>query len=133
MSPSSTPSQSDVPPRHRTSLWLLVGGPATWAVHFLASYATAAVWCARHARLPPTTDLRLLLWGYTAVALLVIALFGWRGLRQHRWGAADLPHDADSAGDRHRFLGFATLLLCGLSFVAVLYSALAIALVGSCR
>ena len=76
---------------------------------------------------------RVALIAYTVVALAVIVAVGWRSWRQHQWGDAELPHDAASAGDRHRFLGFATLLLCGLGFVAVVYSALAIGLIGTCR
>ena len=120
-------------PERRASLWQLVAGPATWAVHFLLCYITAAIWCEKAARLAPSIGVRTALWSYTALALALIAWFGWRSLGQHRWGAEPLPHDAASDGDRHRFLGFATLLLCGLSFVAVLYSAMAIAFVGSCR
>ena len=115
------------------SLWMMIVSPLVWSAHFLLCYITAAIWCAKDARLPPSIELRMVLWSYTAIALALIVAFGWRALRQHAWGAAELPHDAPSAGDRHRFLGFATLLLCGLSFVAVVYSAMAIALVGSCR
>ena len=131
--PRATSCEDHVLPERRASLWRLVAGPATWALHFLLCYVTAAVWCAKHARLPPSLELRGMLWAYTAAAVLAIALFGWRGLRHHRWGSERLPHDDPTAGDRHRFLGFASLLLCGLSLVAVLYTALAIALVGSCR
>ena len=129
----ATSAEDRVLPEHRASLWTLVAGPATWALHFLLCYVTAAVWCEKHARLPPSLDLRIALWSMTVVALAVIAAFGWRAWRHHRWGRETLPHDAASAGDRHRFLGFATLLLCGLGFVAVLYSAMAIVFVGSCR
>lgn len=130
--PRRTSREDRVLPEHRASLWKLVAGPTTWALHFLASYVTGAVWCAKAAWPADTGKLHALLWGYTAVALVVIALFGWGALRQHLWGNASPPHDDASAGDRHRFLGFATLLLCGLSLVAVLYSAMAIALVGGC-
>jgi hypothetical protein len=102
-------------------------------LHFLLCYVTAAIWCAKAARLAPSIGVRTALWSYTAIALAMIALFGWRGLRQHRWGSGSLPHDDATAGDRHRFLGFADFLLCCLAFVAVLYSAMAIAFVGSCR
>ena len=131
--PRATSPEDRVLPERSASLWWLVAGPATWALHFLACYATAAIWCAKHARRPPSVDLRLALWLYTGVALLSIGWFGWRALRHHRWGAEPLPHDAASAGDRHRFLGFAGLLLCGLGFIAVVYTAMAIAFVGSCR
>jgi len=121
-------------PESRASLWMLTAGPATWAVHFLLSYVTAAIWCAKAARVAaPLGTARVALIAYTVVALAVIVAVGWRSWRQHQWGDAELPHDAASAGDRHRFLGFATLLLCGLGFVAVVYSALAIGLIGTCR
>lgn len=126
------PAGDSVLPEHRASLWKLAAGPATWAMHFLAGYVTAAIWCAKAKWPADTGRLHALLWAYTVVALVVIALFGWRALRQHLWGDAQLPHDEASAGDRHRFLGFATFLLCGLSLVAVLYSAMAIAIVGGC-
>jgi hypothetical protein len=128
-----TSDEDRVLPERGASLWRLVAGPAIWAAHFLLSYVTVAIWCAKASRFAPPGNVRTVLWIYTALALSAIVLFGWRGLRQHRWGSARLPHDAASAGDRHRFLGFASFLLCGLAFVAVLYSALAIALVGSCR
>lgn len=119
-------------PEARASLVKLVAGPMTWAMHFLAAYATAAIWCAKSSRPADTGALHALLWAYTLVALVVIAGFGLGGLRQHFWGSATLPHDGASAGDRHRFLGFATFLLCCLSFVAVLYAAMAIVIVGGC-
>lgn len=115
------------------SPWTLVAGPATWALHFLACYVLAAVWCAKMSRVATLGEARVALWVLTAVALAVIAGFGWRGWRVHRRGRASLPHDAPHADDRSRFLGFAALLLCGLSAVAVLYSALAIAIIGDCR
>lgn len=126
--------EDTVLPESRASLWLLTAGPATWAVHFLLSYVTAAIWCARAATVAaPLGTARVALVVYTVAALAVIVVVGWRSWRQHQWGDAELPHDAASAGDRHRFLGFATLLLCGLGFVAVVYSALAIGLIGTCR
>lgn len=121
-------------PESRSSLWMLTAGPATWAVHFLLSYVTAAIWCAKAATVAaPLGTARIALAAYTVVALVAIAGFAWRSWRQHQWGDAELPHDAASAGDRHRFLGFATLLLCGLSFVAVVYVALAMSVIGTCR
>lgn len=118
----------------RASVWMLTTGPTVWALHFLTCYITAAVWCAKAASpAAPLDDVRVVLGAVTVVALLLIAWFGWRGLRQHRFGIATLPHDAPSAGDRHRFLGFATMLLCGLSFVAVLYSTFVILIIGDCR
>lgn len=132
-------TERDVPVRerlreNRDSVWMLTTGPTIWVVHFLVCYITASVWCAKAASPDASLDgVRMALGVVTVVALLLITWFGWRGLRKHRFGTATLPHDAPTAGDRHRFLGFATLLLCGLSFVAVLYSAFVIAIIGDCR
>jgi hypothetical protein len=70
---------------------------------------------------------------YTAAALLVIGIVGWIGYRRHSYGSADLPHDDDTPEDRHRFLGYSTLLLSGLSAVATLYAALVAVFIGSCH
>ena len=121
-------------PESRASLWGLTAGPAIWAAHFLLSYITASVWCAKAATVAaPLGSARIAMAAYTGIALVAIAGFGWHAWRRHRWGEAELPHDDASAGDRHRFLGFATLLLCGLSFVAVGYMAIAMSVIGTCR
>jgi hypothetical protein len=114
-------------------LWMLAASPATWALHFMACYLTAAIWCAKVGR-TATTQLPLstaIAW-YTAIALLVIALIAVRGWRRHRLGEAQPPHDDDTPEDRHRFLGFATFLLSALSAIAVCYSALAAVFLRSC-
>ena len=125
-----------VPPKplDKGSLWLLTIAPTIWAAHLLLSYITAAVWCARFAG--PDAGLggvrRAVTW-YTAAALVGIAVVGWEGIRRHRYGTEATTHDLDSPEDRHRFLGFATLLLAGLSAVAVLYAALAATYFETCR
>jgi hypothetical protein len=145
-----------VPPRplDKGSLWLLTIAPTIWAAHLLLSYITAAVWCARFAG--PGAALggvqAAIAW-YTAVALIGIAVVGWEGFRRHSYpdpeqspeagagpsttlragGTEATTHDLDSPEDRHRFLGFATLLLAGLSAVAVLYAALAATFFDTCR
>ncbi len=70
---------------------------------------------------------------YSAIALAGIALIGYEGFRRHRHGTEATTHDLDTPGDRHRFLGFATLLLSGLSAVGVLYAALAATYFTTCR
>jgi hypothetical protein len=116
------------------SLLLLAASPAIWAAHFLLSYITAAVWCAK--MVGPGGSLtggRVAIAIYTVLALGGIGGIGWCALRRHRYGTATVPHDYDSPEDRHRFLGFAALLLSGLSAVAVLYAALAAVFIGSCH
>ena len=126
----------------RDSLWLLTVAPTVWAAHLLLSYVTAAIWCAKFA--DPKGSLngipQAVAW-YTAVALVAIAIVGWEGWRRHRYpstalgtsGTETTTHDLDSREDRHRFLGFATLLLSGLSGVGVLYAAMAATFFDTCR
>lgn len=119
------------PPTHEThetnqSLMMLTVGPLIWAVHFLASYLTAAIWCAKAVpRSGSLTSVRIAIAVYTVVALAGIAATAWYGYRRHTYGKATVPHDFDTPEDRHRFLGFATLLLAGLSAVATGFVALA--------
>jgi hypothetical protein len=126
----------------RGSLWLLTVAPTIWAAHLLLCYVTAAVWCAKFA--PPAGSLdgvRTAIAWYTAGALVGIAIVGWEGFRRHSYPSSTLgaggteatTHDLDTPDDRHRFLGFATLLLSGLSAVAVLYAALAATFFETCR
>jgi hypothetical protein len=117
----------------RQSLWLLTAGPSIWAVHFLLSYATASIWCAKV--VGPGGSLatvRVAIAVYSALALVGIAAVGWIGYRRYRFGEGHVPHDADTPEDRHRFLGFSTLLLSALSAVAVLYATLIALFFGKC-
>jgi hypothetical protein len=121
------------PPESGESLWMLTAAPLAWAMHLLLCYITAAVWCAKAAGPDGASGVvGTAIVGYTAIALAVIAFVGWQGFRRHRHGTEATTHDLDTPGDRHRFLGFATLLLAGLSAVAVLYAALASAFFEGC-
>jgi hypothetical protein len=116
------------------SLLIVTASPAVWAAHFLVCYVTAAVWCAKQSTaLAPLAGVRTAIVVYTAAALLAIVAIGWFGYRAHRFGGEEVPHDADSAEDRHRFIGFATLLLSGLSGLAVVYVALVPVFVRTCQ
>jgi hypothetical protein len=114
-------------------LWFLIVGPSIWCVHFLISYVAAAVVCAK---LPSASfgGLRLFLLTLTGVALVGIAAAGIRGLKHHLSGVDEpLPHEDPTSGDRQRFLGYATLLLAGLSAIGTLFVALPLVFFESCR
>lgn len=116
------------------SLWWLVVSPTIWAVHFLASYITVAVWCAKVAgRDGELGAARAAVVVYTAVAIAGVCANGWYAWRRHKFGTATVPHDFDTPGDRHRFLGFASVLLSGLSLVGIIYAAMPVVFIGSCR
>jgi hypothetical protein len=116
-----------------TSLWWLSAPAAIWALHFLLSYATAAVWCAKHAGPSGAAGgAQLAIGAYTLIALAAVTAVGVRGARHHRHGGSPPPHDADTREDRHRFLGYAEALLAGLAAIAIVYEVAAVLLVGSC-
>jgi hypothetical protein len=121
-------------PENNESLWILTLAPGIWAAHFLFSYLSASIWCARLAG--PDASLatvRAAIAAYTIVALVGIVVIGRVGYRRHGHGFETRPHDLDSPRDRHRFLGFATLLLAGLSGVATIFVALPAFFIESCR
>lgn len=125
----------DAPHERRESLWILTFGPLIWSMHLLLSYLTAAIYCAKFWQpgQDPRAAIQLSVGLYTAIGLVGIGIILVRGYRQHRFGEpASIPHQDPTAADRHRFLGFATMLLSGLSFVATVYTALAAALVAEC-
>lgn len=130
----TSPDVPRAPAPGKDSLWLLTVAPATWAAHFMLCYLTAAIWCAKLAG--PGGSLggvRNAIGWYTAVALAAIAIVGWAGFRRHRHGTETTTHDLDTPADRHRFLGFATLLLAGLSATATVYVALSAVFFDTCR
>jgi hypothetical protein len=115
-------------------LWLLPLPLVIWAAHFLLSYVTAAIICAKSgSSAGAVAQAQAAIAVYTLFALSAIAVSGWRGWKWHATGDATLPHDADTPEDRTRFLGFASFLMAALSAVAVIFVALAVALVGTCR
>jgi hypothetical protein len=121
-------------PEKRLHLWGLAAAPALWALHLLLSYGTAAVYCAKFAAVNGSlAAVRIAIGAYTAAALGGVLLIGKHALRRHRFGDSTLPHDFDSRADRHRFLGFATLLLAGLSAIAIVFAALTVVFIRSCR
>lgn len=120
-------------PERNESLWLLTIAPAIWTAHFLSSYLTAAIWCAKMADPGGSLqEVRLAIAAYTLLALIGICITGWIGYRRHSFGGVT-PHDFDTAEDRHGFLGFATLLLSALSAAATLYVAMAAVFIETCR
>ena len=120
-------------PEVRGGLFLIVAPPTAWTVHFLASYLTAAIWCEKFVTANGSAEgVAWLIFLYTAVALPIIGYLGWRGYCRSQGRKPD-DAEADGRGDRYRFLGFASLLLAGLSAVATVYTALVAVFVPTCH
>lgn len=118
-------------PKHIESLWTLFTAPLVWAAHFLLCYVLAAVWCAKQGN-AGFAVVQTGVAAATVFALAMIVASAWLAWRQWGFGTRDPPHDDPTAHDRTLFQGFATLLLSGLSFVAVLYVALPLLFVSGC-
>jgi hypothetical protein len=115
------------------SLWALAVPPLIWVGHFLLSYCTAAVWCAKYAGAEGSlATARVAIALYTVVALIGLYMMAWRGYRHHRLGDTRAPHDDDSPEDRYRFMGYAAMLLSGLSAIAVVYASIVAIMIRSC-
>ena len=113
------------------SLWRLIVPPSIWAAHFISSYATVSIWCAKAADYgSPFWQVRMIIAAYSVLALAGIGVTGWIGYSECSRGTA--APSQDSPESRYRFLGHATLLLSALSGVATVFAALAIFFFGSC-
>ncbi|MEZ0496639.1 hypothetical protein [Sphingomonas sp. IW22] len=116
--------------RLRVTLWTLIVPPTTWAVHFLFSYLWASISCAKVGAFATVPVLFLI---GTILALIVIAASGWIAWMQSRTPGDAPPHQDSTDVDRLRFLAKSTLLLSGLSFVGVVFTALPVVFIGDCR
>ena len=116
------------------TLWTLIAAPTIWGFHFLFSYFLAAYRCAPNA--DPFRDIggtRVAIVVVTLVSLGLIALILRRAWREWHSGGGGFRNDQDTPEARERFLEFSTLLLAGLSFVAVIYETMPVLLIGDCR
>jgi hypothetical protein len=114
----------------RATLWTLIVPPTAWAAHFLFSYLWVAIRCAKQGSFATEP---LLFWVGTVLALAVTLVSGLIALVQSRTPGDHPPHEQGTAIDRLRFLAYATLLLAGLSFVAILFTALPVLFLATCR
>ncbi|CAH0343455.1 hypothetical protein [Rhizobium sp. CECT 9324] len=120
-------------PREVESLWTLFTAPVIWALHFLFCYVGAAIFCEKPDFLGlDFNNLRIAIGVLTVAALILIVVSATLAWRQWNFGTDDPPHDDPSRKDRLLFQGYATLLLSGLSFVAVTFSALPALFITEC-
>lgn len=114
----------------KVTLWTLIVPPTVWAGHFLFCYLWVSVSCAKQGAFPrfPVAFL-----AGTAVALAIIFASGVIAWVQSRAPGDDPPHDDSTDIDRLRFLATATVLLAGLSFVAVIFTAAPALMLTDCR
>lgn len=116
--------------RLKVTLWTLIVPPTAWAAHFLFSYLWAAISCAKVGEFATFPTLFVI---GTVIALVIIVASGWIAWRQSRVPGDAPPHQDSTDVDRLRFIAVSTMLLAGLSFIAVIYTALPVVFIGDCR
>lgn len=114
----------------RVTLWTLIVPPTVWACHFLFSYLWAAISCAKRGAF---ATVPWMFWGGTVLALVLIVIAGIIALVQSRTPGDHPPHEEDTKVDRLRFLAYSTLLLAGLSFIGVIFTAMPVVFITDCR
>jgi uncharacterized membrane protein YbhN (UPF0104 family) len=118
-----------------TDLWRVIAAPIVWAVHFLFCYVFAAIYCEKLGRDAPLDFATWVIVGATIVALALIGLSTlhlWR-VRGRSLTDDDFEYEHNTPEERHRFLSHVALMLCVLSAVAVLYVAIPMLYLTSCR
>jgi hypothetical protein len=118
-----------------TDLWRVIVSPVIWAVHFLASYVTVAVYCEKAGRAAFLDPAEIAVVVYTVVALAGIGWSThalWR-VRCRSLTDDDFEYEHNTPEERHRFLSHVALMLSVLSAVAVLYVAIPMIYLSSCR
>ncbi len=117
-----------------TDLWRVIAPPTIWALHFVVTYVWVAVQCEK-AGDASYGQSRWVIGGLTALALAAIL-----AITRHLWAVRarsltdnDFEFEHNTAEERHRFLSHVSLMLCALSAVAILFVALPMILVQSCR
>jgi len=120
-------------PKEIESFWTLFTAPVVWAGHFLFCYISVAIFCAKRGSFDfAFGTVRVAIAVVTTAALAAIVLSALLAWRQWGFGTQDPPHDGPSREERTRFQGFATLLLSGLSFVAVIMTAMPVLFAAEC-
>ena len=118
-----------------TDLWRVIVAPIVWALHFLFCYIYGAVYCAKAGRDASLDGPTLVIVGATVVALGLIGLSThhlWK-VRGRSLTDNDFEFEHNTPEERHRFLSHVALMLCVLSAVAVLYVAIPMLYLSSCR
>ena len=118
-----------------TDLWRVIAAPIIWALHFLFCYIFAAIYCEKSGREAVLGDVRIGIAIATVVALAGIGL-----ATRHLWDERgrsltddDFEYEHNTPEERHRFLSHVALMLCALSAIAVLYVAIPVFYLTSCR
>jgi hypothetical protein len=122
------------------ALWLLLLPLTIWAVHFLAVYVVAAIYCAKAVDIGAAIPaIRWIAAAVTVVALGAIGAAIWYGRHCGRYGrygrqsSGQQTPIAPGSRDQARFVWNVLLLMSALSALAVIYVGSVTLFFGDCR
>ena len=124
-----------VEPGEGTDLWRVIAPLVIWGAHFLFCYVWAAIACEKAGRGAglDSTQIAVLLASALALALIAIVAAGLMRVRGRSLTDDDFEFEHNTPEERHRFLSHMALMLSVLGAVAVIYVALPVLLLDSCR
>ncbi len=104
-----------------------------WALHFVVVYSLQGLACARDIGRAPVAGLDATTWSFVLLTVLALAVIAALGLQALRAWRAQRPADSGRAtSQRNRFLTAVTALSAVLAAIAVVFTALPIALLPTC-
>jgi len=117
----------------QSNLWWFTAAPLIWVAHFVLSYGTASIYCAKAAEPGDLGPVRVIIAALSALALGALAVVVRRELKRAPLGDASALSSFGLPSDRAQFLAFATLLLSGLAAVGVVFVAMPAVFFETCR
>lgn len=106
----------------------LIGAPAIWMAHFLICYVLVSLVCALQLTDTRVLGMNLAQFGIAVATLLALLIMGGMAAVQYRkW-----RYPTGSDPDLTRFFAANTLLLCGLSALALVWVAFPSAVLPAC-
>ncbi|OGB26109.1 MAG: hypothetical protein A3I66_13595 [Burkholderiales bacterium RIFCSPLOWO2_02_FULL_57_36] len=107
---------------NRNSLLSLVSAPIIWAVHFLLSYVIVSLVCSSGGTGAWVAGITASEASIGALTLIAVALLVYIGIVNYeKWRHA--RRSALTGDDMSRFFALCSVLLCGLSAIAVIWIA----------
>lgn len=122
-------------PGEGTDLWRVLAPLVIWGAHFLFCYIWAAIACEKAGRGSELDSTQIAVLVATGVALALIGLVaaGLMRVRGRRLTDDDFEFEHNTPEERHRFLSHMALMLSMLSAVAVVYVAIPVLILDTCR
>ena len=124
-----------VEPGEGTNLWRVLAPLVIWGAHFLFCYVWAAITCEKSGRasLLDSTQIAVLTATGIALALIGIVAAGLMRVRGRSLTDNDFEFEHNTPEERHRFLSHMALMLSVLAAVGVIYVAIPVVLLDTCR